>query len=90
MEKKTPDYSWKIININQSEPIIGCKLKALAIFFAKKHKNIWSIQKKAVPLQPNCKKECKFGTLPERLGIGLQNRGRRFESARYLRRRAAQ
>ena len=28
--------------------------------------------------------ECKFGTLPERLGIGLQNRGRRFESARYL------
>ena len=24
------------------------------------------------------------GTLPERLGIGLQNRGRRFESARYL------
>ena len=26
----------------------------------------------------------KFGTLPERLGIGLQNRGRRFESARYL------
>ena len=25
-----------------------------------------------------------FGTLPERLGIGLQNRGRRFESARYL------
>ena len=30
------------------------------------------------------------GTLPERLGIGLQNRGRRFESARYLRKRAAQ
>ena len=30
------------------------------------------------------------GTLPERLGIGLQNRGRRFESARYLRERAAQ
>ncbi len=26
----------------------------------------------------------KVGTLPERLGIGLQNRGRRFESARYL------
>ena len=25
-----------------------------------------------------------IGTLPERLGIGLQNRGRRFESARYL------
>ena len=29
------------------------------------------------------------GTLPERLGIGLQNRGRRFESARYLTCRAA-
>ena len=26
----------------------------------------------------------KQGTLPERLGTGLQNRGRRFESARYL------
>ena len=31
-----------------------------------------------------------IGTLPERLGIGLQNRGRRFESARYLQKRAAQ
>ncbi len=31
-----------------------------------------------------------IGTLPERLGIGLQNRGRRFESARYLQERAAQ
>ena len=34
--------------------------------------------KKAVSLQP------QKGTLPEWLGIGLQNRGRRFESARYL------
>ena len=40
-------------------------------------------------MQPNCKRECKFGTLPERLGIGLQNRGRRFESARYLQEEAA-
>ena len=34
----------------------------------------------------NCKLSTDnyFGTLPERLGIGLQNRGRRFESARYL------
>ena len=29
----------------------------------------------------------KKGTLPEWLGIGLQNRGRRFESARYLKKR---
>ena len=31
-----------------------------------------------------CSRFENFGTLPERLGIGLQNRGRRFESARYL------
>ena len=54
----------------------NCKYFA---FFAQ---NIWSCQKKAVPLQPIWKN----GTLPERLGIGLQNRGRRFESARYLQR----
>lgn len=29
-------------------------------------------------------KKCKQGTLPEWLGTGLQNRGQRFESARYL------
>ena len=50
----------------------------------KKAKNIWSIQKKALPLHPLSEKDASFGTLPERLGIGLQNRGRRFESARYL------
>ena len=50
----------------------------------KKAKNIWSIQKKALPLHPLSEKDARFGTLPERLGIGLQNRGRRFESARYL------
>ncbi len=33
------------------------------------------------PSDPSTKRD---GTLPERLGIGLQNRGRRFESARYL------
>ena len=37
-----------------------------------------------VPLHPLSEKNAYFGTLPERLGIGLQNRGRRFESARYL------
>ena len=37
-----------------------------------------------VPLHPLSEKDASFGTLPERLGIGLQNRGRRFESARYL------
>ena len=37
-----------------------------------------------VPLHPLSEKDAYFGTLPERLGIGLQNRGRRFESARYL------
>ena len=31
-----------------------------------------------------CGRFRNYGTLPERLGIGLQNRGRRFESARYL------
>ena len=51
-------------------------------YFAFFVQNIWSCQKKAVPLQPIWKN----GTLPERLGIGLQNRGRRFESARYLQR----
>ena len=50
----------------------------------KKAKNIWSIQKKTLPLHPLSEKDARFGTLPERLGIGLQNRGRRFESARYL------
>ena len=50
----------------------------------KKAKNIWSIQKKALPLHPLSEKDARFGTVPERLGIGLQNRGRRFESARYL------
>ena len=39
-----------------------------------------------VPLHPLFEKNACFGTLPERLGIGLQNRGRRFESARYLQR----
>ena len=36
------------------------------------------VHQKVVSLQP------QKGTLPEWLGIGLQNRGRRFESARYL------
>ena len=37
-----------------------------------------------------CSRFENYGTLPERLGIGLQNRGRRFESARYLQRAACQ
>ena len=41
-------------------------------------------------MQSLSEKNAYFGTLPERLGIGLQNRGRRFESARYLKERAAQ
>ena len=33
-----------------------------------------------------CSRKFEKGTLPEWLGTGLQNRGQRFESARYLNR----
>ncbi len=41
-----------------------------------------------VPLQPHLREMPTYGTLPEWLGTGLQNRGQRFESARYLQNRA--
>ena len=47
-----------------------------------------TFQKLALILQPHLGKTNEVGTLPEWLGTGLQNRGQRFESARYLRERA--
>ena len=46
----------------------------------KENKNIWIFFIKYLPLQP----QNRQGTLAEWLGAGLQNRLRRFESARYL------
>ncbi len=47
----------------------------------KKRRILFINQKNILPLQPILK---AIGTLAEWLGAGLQNRRRRFESARYL------
>ena len=46
---------------------------------------VWLFEKNDIPLHSQTK-----GTLAEWLGNGLQNRVRRFESARYLKQKSGQ
>ena len=60
------------------------KNKKKAIAARKNQKNIWSNKKIVVPLHPQTEKRYKLVPWMSGLVNGLQNRLRRFESARHL------